>query len=120
MEQHVDSFSAVNAAAQLPSQEISGTPNADPELSEVSSSKVTHKMSENEIESASKRQKLCDQEKAGDYPPLMQEDQIPGTRSRHSSPTVHSEFQPSIPVLQMNEDDSNRFPDAASCIGIPM
>ena len=62
-------------------------------------------MSENEVESASKRPKLCDQEKAGDDPALMREDQSAASRSRDSSPIAHAEFQSSILVLQMNEDD---------------
>jgi hypothetical protein len=61
-------------------------------------------MSENENESASKRQKLCDQEKAGDHP-LMQEGNIAAQTLHSSSKVVDSEFQSSIPVLQMYEDD---------------
>lgn len=98
MEQHVDLFSAVNAAAHVPPQEIFTT-RGPLRFSDVS---VT---SEQEIESARKRQKLCDQEQVGDYSASMQEAEI--AHCHHSLSSVRSGFQPSMPVLQGGAVDSN-------------
>lgn len=64
-------------------------------------------MSVNEFESASKRQRLSDQEKVGDCPTLMREDDIAVAQSLHSSSNIHSALQSSMPVLQLNEGDQN-------------
>lgn len=98
MEQHVDLFAAVNAAAHLPSQEIFKTRNPL-EHPDVSPQKITHALSESEFESGSKRQKLCDQEeKGGEYPAAMQENDA-AAQSLHSSSSVCSAS------IQMNEID---------------